>query len=534
MDSTYTLVHADEGKTVKVRVSFTDRGGFAESRTSTASVAVAPPTNTQATGAPKISGPVRVRETLAASTSEIQDENGLDGVTFSYQWIRNHETTETEIAGATDSTYILVPADEGKTIKVQVSFTDRHGFPETRTSDATARVGPPPEAPGPPLNLEVSNDENRTLALSWDAPASDGGSAITGYKVRWRSGNEEYHPSREAVASGLSYTIRELTDGGVEYAVQVVAVNTVGESEGTEATATTRDTDPPQLLTARLVNNVTVTLTYDEPLDATSEPATSAFSVLFNSDPSGSPAREVSEVAVFGSTVRLTLASRVGPDTVVSYSVPQDTGEQRVQDRAGNDAPSFDDELVANHLPADDHGDTPENATVLSPDALPTRGEIKPHGDVDYFRIEVGPEEAGYISILFRETIIPRSFHSYAGMKLFDSDGNCATRGCDRWSYMENFYVLLEEGVYYLRVTGLNTRVIDENPDRLDYIVQWEPTNAVTRMIRECDAKQDRFDDPLYGCQNTLNNLEHPGRGHQRGTRVGIRRVGTGNKDSCG
>ena len=155
-----------------------------------------------------------MRETLAASTSEIQDENGLDGVTFSYQWIRNHETTETEIAGATDSTYILVPADEGKTIKVQVSFTDRHGFPETRTSDATARVGPPPEAPGPPLNLEVSNDENRKLALSWDAPASDGGAAITGYKVRWRSGNEEYQPSREAVASGLSYTIRELTDGG--------------------------------------------------------------------------------------------------------------------------------------------------------------------------------------------------------------------------------------------------------------------------------------------------------------------------------
>ena len=232
---------------------------------------------------------------------------------------------------------------------------------------------------------------------------------------------------------------------------------------------------------------------------------------MFNSDPSGSPAREVSEVAVFGNTVRLTLTSRVGPDTVVSYSAPQDTGEQRVQDRAGNDAPSFDDELVANHLPADDHGDTPENATVLAPDALPTRGEIKPHEDVDYFRIEVGPEEAGYISILFRETIFPRSFHSYAGMKLFDSDGNCATRGCDWWSYQENFYVLLEEGVYYLRVTGLNTLVINENPDRLDYIVQWQPTNAVTRMIRECDAKQDRFDDPLYGCQNTLNNLEHPG-----------------------
>ena len=509
-DSTYTLVLADEGKTIKVRVSFTDSGGFAESRTSTATVAVAPPTNTQATGAPTISGTIRVRETLAASTSDIQDENGLDGVTFSYQWIRNHETTETEIAGATDSTYILVPADEGETIKVQVSFTDRHGFPETRTSDATTRVVPPLEAPGPPLNLEVSNDENRKLALSWDAPASDGGSAITGYRVRWRSGNEEYHPSREAVASGLSYTVRELTDG-VEYAVQVVAVNQEGESEGTEVSATPKDTDPPQLLTARLVNNVTVTiiLTYDEPLDATSAPATSAFSVLVNSDTWNGPTREVSEVAVSGNTVRLTLTRRAYPDTVVSYSAPQDTGEQRVQDTAGNDAPSFDDELVAIDLPADDHGDTPEQATVLVPLARQARGEITPHGDVDYFRLDVGPEEAGYKWILFRETTSPRSWYFDVGMTLFDSDGNCATRGCDRWSYKDNFYVLLEEGVYYLRVTGIKRGLIDENPDLLDYVVQWQPT--FTEWIRECDAKQDRFEDPLYGCQNTLSNLEHPG-----------------------
>ena len=468
------------------------------------------PTNNTATGAPTIDGTPKVYETLTADISGIKDENGLDRVKFHYQWVSIDGTDEEDIDGGTDASYVLVADDEGRFIQVRVSFTDRGGYAESVPSAATTEVEPPPKPPSPPLNLEVTNNENGELALSWEAPASDGGSAVMGYKVRWKSENEEYGPSREASVSVLSYTVGELTNG-VEHSVQVVPVNKAGDGEAAEITATPRETIPPQLLTARLVNNVTVTLTYDEPLDATSEPATSAFSVLFNSDPSGSPAREVSEVAVFGNTVRLTLASRVGPDTVVSYSAPQDTGEQRLQDRAGNDAPSFDDELVANHLPADDHGDTPENATVLSPDAKPTRGEIKPHGDVDYFRIEVGPEEAGYISILFRETIIPRSFHSYAGMKLFDSDGNCATRGCDRWSYKENFYVLLEEGVYYLRVTGLNTLVIDENPDRLDYLVQWEPTNAVTRMIRECDDKQDRFEDPLYGCQDNLHNRTHPG-----------------------
>ena len=32
-DSTYTLAASDEGKTIKVRVAFTDRGGYAESLT---------------------------------------------------------------------------------------------------------------------------------------------------------------------------------------------------------------------------------------------------------------------------------------------------------------------------------------------------------------------------------------------------------------------------------------------------------------------------------------------------------------------
>ena len=346
IDSTYTPVPADEGKTIKVRVSFTDKRGFAESLTSPATVAVVPPTNTPATGAPTISGKVQVGETLTASTSDIEDANGLDGVTFSYQWLSVHETMETEIEGATDATYTLLPAEEGKTIRVQVSFTDGHGFPESLPSDATIPVAPPPEAPGPPLNLEVRNDENGKLTLSWEAPASDGGSAITGYAVRWKSGNEEYHASRKAAVSGLSSKVGGLTNG-VEYTLLVTAVNKVGDGEAAEITATPRDTIPPELLTAR-VNGPTITLNYDEALDANSTPPTSAFSVMV-----GGTAREVSEVSISGSSVSLTLASAVTLDDTValSYSAPQDTGEQRVQDTTGNHAPSFSEEPVANDTP---------------------------------------------------------------------------------------------------------------------------------------------------------------------------------------
>ena len=49
-------------------------------------------------------------------------------------------SNETNIAGATGSTYTLVAADEGKEIRVRVSFTDDAGNPETVTSDVYSEV----------------------------------------------------------------------------------------------------------------------------------------------------------------------------------------------------------------------------------------------------------------------------------------------------------------------------------------------------------------------------------------------------------
>ena len=137
--STYTLVAADEGKTIKVKVSFTDDASNTETRTSAATATVAA-TNTPATGAPTITGTAQVDETLTAATTGIMDADGLASPSYTYQWIRVDGGTDADISGATSSTYTLVAADEGKTIKVKVSFTDDASNPETRTSAATATV----------------------------------------------------------------------------------------------------------------------------------------------------------------------------------------------------------------------------------------------------------------------------------------------------------------------------------------------------------------------------------------------------------
>ena len=154
--STYTLVADDEGKTIKVKVSFTDDASHSETLTSAATAAVTVTANTPATGAPTITGTAQVGQTLTAVTTGIRDDDGLTSVSYTYQWIRvDTDSTEQDISGATSSTYTLVAADQGKTIKVKVSFTDDASHSETRTSAATATVGAAATAPPPPVTANT-------------------------------------------------------------------------------------------------------------------------------------------------------------------------------------------------------------------------------------------------------------------------------------------------------------------------------------------------------------------------------------------
>ena len=227
MDSTYTLVAADEGKTIKVRVSFTDDAGNVETLTSSATAAVDAAPNTPATGASAITGTAQVGETLAADTSGIADADGLTKVSYSYQWVANDGTADTDITDATDSTYTLSAPDEGKTIKVKVSFTDDRNNKETLTSEATAAVAA--TVPGAPQNVQISLSASHALDVSWEAPASNGGSFVTGYKLQWKSGEDDYNASREATKYGHQmYRISGLRSG-VLYTIRVIAMNNVGD-----------------------------------------------------------------------------------------------------------------------------------------------------------------------------------------------------------------------------------------------------------------------------------------------------------------
>ena len=279
--STYTLADDDEGKAIKVQVSFTDDAGNDETLTSTAtetvSFAVQPQVaNSPATGAPTISGTVQVGETLTADTSGIADENGLENLTFTYQWLADDDA----IAGATDSTYTLADADEGKAIKVQVSFTDDAGNDETLTSAATDAVAAP-EPPASPTGLSATASHD-SVTLSWDDPGDD---SITGYVILRR--NRDIHAEGEFTnlvedtgAAATTYT-DDTVEPETPYTYRIKAINEHGESErsrwfhiDTPAAPTPEPTpespaEPPASPTglAAEVSHDSVTLTWDDPGD---------------------------------------------------------------------------------------------------------------------------------------------------------------------------------------------------------------------------------------------------------------------------
>ena len=199
--SSHTLTSSEEGQTVQVRVTFTDDAGNDETLTSAATGEVEARPNYPATGAPAISGTPQVGETLTASTSDIDDSDGLTNVSYSYQWIAGGA----DISGATNSTYTPADSDVGKAIQVLVTFEDDANNQESLTSTATEAV-----APRPPL----------TASFQSKPSTHDGQTAFT-FQLRF---SEEF---------GLSYvTLRDhafsVTGGTVDKAKRMTQGSNIG------------------------------------------------------------------------------------------------------------------------------------------------------------------------------------------------------------------------------------------------------------------------------------------------------------------
>ena len=267
--ASYTIIADDEDLIIQVWVSFTDDAGNYETRISDGTEAVAPetPPNTPATGAPTITGTVRVGETLTADTSAIADADGMENAAFTYQWVAGGA----DIEGATGAGYTIIAEDEDLIIKVRVSFADDAGNEETLTSVATDAVAAEPsEPPDKPRGLEATATHD-SVTLTWDDPGDD---SITGYVILRRVRvNDQGGDFSELVAdtgtAETTYTDDKVADG-TTYTYRIKAINQHGVSERSRwfhiETPAPPVPDKPRGLEAT-ASHGQVVLTWDDPQD---------------------------------------------------------------------------------------------------------------------------------------------------------------------------------------------------------------------------------------------------------------------------
>lgn len=138
---TYTLVGADAGRTMRVRVTATNADGSSSAQSAqTALVAAASSSAApKSTAPPTISGTAKVGQTLTANEGSWSGNPA--GYAFQWQRCDADVTVCSNVVGATSRTYLVRIADLGYRVRVRVTARNDKGS-ATANSALTAIVAP--------------------------------------------------------------------------------------------------------------------------------------------------------------------------------------------------------------------------------------------------------------------------------------------------------------------------------------------------------------------------------------------------------
>ncbi|MCY3824046.1 MAG: SwmB domain-containing protein [Nitrospinae bacterium] len=203
-----------------------------------------------------------------------------------------------------------------------------------------------------------------TFDLALDAVSAPAGSAFTVSTTRPGGSKRTITGTGAASVSGMTATVtlaEAVTHGeAVTVSYKAPDADPLQDAAGNEAQGftdrpaanLTPDTAPPAFTDATVYEN-TLTVTFDEALDAGSAPAGSAFRVT--ATPPDGTARTIAgtgAASVSGMTATVTLAGAVahGETVTVSYTKP---GTNPLRDTAGNEAENFPEQAAVNNTPAE-------------------------------------------------------------------------------------------------------------------------------------------------------------------------------------
>ena len=175
---------------------------------------------------------MQVGQTLTAEIGTIADADGVPAESeFSYIWFLVDAGVETEITGATDKTYLVPSVQEGKKLKVRVSFhpttsdtknlspaQKRRRFCqlcparhktlrsyEPATPRSCALLGFAPTSGGTPTSYQYrQSDDDGTSWSDWtDIPGSDGDTV--GYTAQSISANDTRVPRSKSAETTVRW-----------------------------------------------------------------------------------------------------------------------------------------------------------------------------------------------------------------------------------------------------------------------------------------------------------------------------------------
>ena len=125
--------------------------------------------------------------------------------------------------------------------------------------------------PGAPTSVSGSSTVNNQVALSWTAPASNGGTSITDYVIQYSSNSgSTWTTFADGTSTSTSATVTGLTSN-TSYIFKVAAVNSVGTGSysSNSSSVLVRPTTPgaPTGLSATVVSTSQIDLTWSQPSD---------------------------------------------------------------------------------------------------------------------------------------------------------------------------------------------------------------------------------------------------------------------------
>ena len=277
------------------------------------------------------------------------------------------------VSGSTVTLTLSSAVTSGQTVRVNYTVPDANPIQDAAGNDAAALsdravTNSTPDTTAPVLSTAAVNGTTLTLTYN-EALNTTSTPAAAAFAVTV-AGAARTVSSVAVSGSAVTLTLSSAVTHGqtVVLSYTVPNANPTQDAAGNDAAALTNqavtnstpDTTAPVLSTAT-VNGTSLVLTYDEPLDSTSTPATGAFDVRVDG---GVVTRALSGVSVSGSSVTVTLSGTVrsGQAVTVSYTVPN---ANPIQDAAGNDAAALTNHGVTNNT-APDLNSATANGAFLS------------------------------------------------------------------------------------------------------------------------------------------------------------------------